>query len=529
MYEENIIIKDWRNVDLTFGLVFPNQYELGLSSYTIRLLYFLINTVEKYVCERIFLPKNIRFPASKDISSINQLRSIENAVLPIDFDILGFSIHFENDVKNVLWILEKSDIPLKSQERNDSRIKNDSQYPLIIGGGPAITSNPLSLSKIFDLFFIGDAEPSLFHFLEKFSKFKLAGGNFTQFLKEMKEIEGIFIPSLSNKVKRAILSNLDESPNPIFQVISKSSEEKKIFQENFMIEVNRGCPFQCKFCISSFHNSPFRNRSYENILDVIEKVKKISTFVKVSLIGSCVSSHPKFYEICQYILGNGLKFTLPSIRLEHLTPKVIRILEKGDIKTVTIAPETGSESLRYALGKKISNEKIFEVLKLLKRSTIKNIKFYFLIGLPNEKDEDLDDIIRILKEIDQLGFEKGVLRININPFVPKFNTPYEGEINNYLSDNIIELRRKFQKIERELKKVVSIKLKFQNVKDILNNARLQTILSLADQKVADIFIDYYMNGANMGALRRTEKELDFSIDEYLLKIKTGYRPWQLKI
>lgn len=528
MYEENIIIKDWRNVDLTFGLVFPNQYQLGLSSYTIRLLYFIINSVENYVCERIFLPKNISFPASKDTSPINRLRSMENEVLPINFDILGFSIHFENDFKNVLWILEKSGIPLKSQERNDLRIKNNSQYPLIIGGGPAITSNPLPLGKIFDLFFIGDSEPNLFLFLEKFSKFKLARGNFMQFLRELKEIDGIFVPSLSSEVKRAILSNLDESPNPLFQLISKSSEEKKIFQENFMLEVNRGCPYQCKFCISSYHNSPFRNKSYENILEVIEKVRKISTFTKISLIGSSVSSHPQFYEICHFILGNGLKFILPSIRLEHLTPKVIQILEKSDIKTVTIAPETGSESLRYTLGKKISNEKIFEVLKLIKHSKIKNIKFYFLIGLPNEKDEDLDDIIKILKEIDQLGFEKGALRVNINPFVPKFNTPYEGEIYNYLSNNLIKLRRKFQKMERELKKIASIKLKFQNVKDILNNARLQTLLSLADQKVADLLINYYLNGANMGALRRTEKELDFSIDEYFLKIKAGYKPWQLQ-
>ena len=161
MNRENVIIKDWRDIDLSFGLVYPNTYKIGMSSYSIRLLYFLINSYDNVVCERIFLPDNVTFPASKDYSSENTLRSIENKVHPKEFDILGFSFQFENDFKNILWILEKAGIPLTHAERKNELIKRNVNYPIIIGGGPVITSNPMPLSKIFDFCFIGDVEMKL--------------------------------------------------------------------------------------------------------------------------------------------------------------------------------------------------------------------------------------------------------------------------------------------------------------------------------------------------------------------------------
>jgi len=157
MFEENLIIKDWRKIDLSFGLIYPNMYQLGMSSYSIRLLYFMINSNPNYVCERFFLPENIKYPASDDNSSINRIRSIETKLLPTDFDILGFSVHYENNFKNILWMLEKAQIPLESEKRLYNLSRKSEPYPLVIGGGPAITSNPLPMSKVFDLFFIGDA------------------------------------------------------------------------------------------------------------------------------------------------------------------------------------------------------------------------------------------------------------------------------------------------------------------------------------------------------------------------------------
>ncbi|MFX0034190.1 MAG: B12-binding domain-containing radical SAM protein [Candidatus Hermodarchaeota archaeon] len=527
MITENIIVKDWRTIDFSFGLVYPNIFKIGMSSYSIKLLYFLINSFKNIVCERIFLPENInlKFPASKDYSSKTLLRSIENKILPKNFDILGFSTHFENDFKNILWILEKAEIPLTFQERQELINESQAQVPIVIAGGPVITSNPIPLSKFFDIMFIGDSENNLKSFFQIFQIYIEQKMNFKEFLVKVSEVEGIYVPALKNKVSRAILKNLDDSPNPILQLISKESKEKKVFESNFLVEINRGCPYQCKFCISSFHNSPFRNRSFESIKKVIEDGIKFSNFNTISLIGSCVSSHPKFIEICKFIRDSGKRLTIPSIRIEHLTPEVIHLLEKANIKTITIAPEAGSEDLRFALGKKISNEKIYSVLKQIRDSQIKNVKFYFLIGLPNEEEENIDDIINLLQSIDNLGFERGSLRVNINPFVPKLNTPYEKEVFFYLEDNLKELTKKYQKLEKELKKLISIKIKFKNFKFIIKNFRLQTVISLGNKNISDILLHYYFNGASFGALQKAEREFEFYMNKYLLKIKDCYSPW----
>jgi len=172
MINENLIIKDWRNIDFSFGLIYPNTYKIGMSSYAIRLLYFLINSYDNIVCERIFLPEKVKYPAHSYITPQSQIRSIENRVLLDHFDILGFSLQFENDFKNVLWILENSLIPISSQARVINREDNGEKYPLIIAGGPVSTSNPLPFSQFFDLMFIGDCEPNLNLFFKIFENYK---------------------------------------------------------------------------------------------------------------------------------------------------------------------------------------------------------------------------------------------------------------------------------------------------------------------------------------------------------------------
>ena len=176
-----------------------------------------------------------------------------------------------------------------------------------------------------------------------------------------------------------------------------------------------------------------------------------------------MSAHPKFYEICEYIIDKGIRISIPSIRIEHLSPKIIKILEISGIKTVTLAPETGSESLRFALGKQITNEKIYSIVSEIKHSKIRNIKFYFLIGLPNENEEDIEETIRMIKTINDMGFDKDSIKINVNPLIPKLNTPYENEIDFFLNVNINKLKSSYQKIIKELNQLPSIKLKFQEM------------------------------------------------------------------
>ncbi|MBD3256100.1 MAG: radical SAM protein [Candidatus Lokiarchaeota archaeon] len=529
-----MFIKDWTKADIRFGLVYPNLYKIGTSSYSMRLLYFLLNSYENIVCERIFLPEKIMFPASKDLLPIDSIYSLENGIHPKDFDILGFSLQFENDFKNILWILEKADIPLKVLERRNPAMKystssNMKHFPLVIGGGPVATSNPIPFCKFFDLFFIGDAEPSLEPFLTRFLSFKQESISFEEFMLTVSKIKGIYVPSLKNEVRRAVLKNLDDSLVPIIQPSVSELAENMIFLDKFLLEINRGCPYSCKFCISSHHNHPFRNRNYENIIKAIKQASAYLTFKTIGFIGSCVSAHPRFVDICQFILEIGKKFTIPSIRIDHLTDSLIDIFEKSELKTITIAPETATNSLRFGLNKKITNEQFFSALEKIKKSKIKNIKFYFLVGLPHETSKDIETMVEFVKEIAQMGFDKNSLRINVNPFVPKLNTPYEKATDFYISENLDFLLKKLNFIEKELKGVRSVKLKFSSSKNLIKEAKLQTMISMGNEDIGDILTGYYSAGANFGSLRRELNDRTFSLDEYYDKIKSCYSPWKLNV
>lgn len=525
MSYRSLFVKNWRDIDLSFGLVYPNVRKIGMSSYAMRLLYYIINLNNNIACEQIFLPDKVKYPANK-ISNYQTRSDISNAPLD-DFDILGFSVQFENDFKNILWILDDSSIPLTFQERENQIKDDESLYPLIIAGGPVITSNPIPFSRFFDIMFIGDAEPNLDIFLKIVTNYVNREINYKEFLDHAQKLEGLFVPSLENKVKRVFQKDLSVTQIPDIQDSMKSSDGKNIFGNNYFVEINRGCPFNCNFCISSFHNSPFRNRSYEEVIKAIDKGISFSEFNAISMIGSCVSAHPRFEEICRYLVNKGKRFTVPSIRIEHLNSNLIKILEGGGTKTITIAPETGSEKLRFEMGKKISNQQIYSVIKEIYESQIQNIKLYFLIGLPNETDRDIQDTISMLKDISTLGFSKDSIRVNINPMIPKLNTPYENKVDFYLKEKQDYLRTTLQTITNELKNIHSIKLKILNIKNIIKNARLQTLISLGDKDTSIFLEAYYKEGANFGALRRAENQSDFNVNDYYIKIKNGYSPWKI--
>ncbi len=524
---QSSIKKDWRKVDLTFGLVYPNTFELGISSYSFRLVYSLINSQPNFACESFFLPSIKKYPALEDLSPINSIQSVENGILANEFDVIGFSLQYENDFSNVLWYLEKSKIPLTLEERNEMREQSDVRYPIIVGGGVAATSNPLPLSSYFDVFFIGDAEPNLIPFLEQVRAFKNNELEYEGLLDNSRKIEGIYLPSINNKVKRSVMADFSTVNFTPFQITVKSQTAPKAFESNLLIEVNRGCPFKCKFCISSFHNSPFRNKSFDLIReDIIYGIKNIE-FSKINLIGSCASSHPKFYEICQFILNKGYKFSIPSIRIDHINDQIISLLEQAGVKTITIAPETATESLRNFTGKNISNKLIFEVLTAIQASKIKNVKMYFLIGLPNETEIDINNIIAFMKDINQIGFNKRRLRVNINPFVPKLNTPFQNHTLTFLESNLHELIAKFKHLDRELRKIPSVKSKFANPKQSVRNARIQAIFSVGDQEMSKFLLHYYQNGANYRALKKTEQQLNYDINNQFIKVNKGYIPWNI--
>jgi radical SAM superfamily enzyme YgiQ (UPF0313 family) len=212
--------------------------------------------------------------------------------------------------------------------------------------------------------------------------------------------------------------------------------------------------------------------------------------------------------------------------LEHITPELIKICEKAGIKTITIAPETGGDFLRGQLGKTFSNDDIIKKVILIRKSSIRNIKFYFLIGLPGESNDNIYEIVKLIKKIGELDFPNNSLRVNVNPFIPKLNTPYEFQTTYFVRDKLKILKFRIDILIKSLKKLSYVKLKVKNPKELVNQARLQTLISLGDEKVAELLVEYYRLGANLGSLRRAENYLNISIDDYFKKVNSGFKPWK---
>ncbi len=558
MHELNVIKKPWREDCLRIALVYPNIYS-AMAGLTIQTLYSIWNKYPNVICERFFMPskKEIKAFKSQNLTPNYDtttgsarfhpaLRSIENQMPLLKFDIIAFSISYELDFPNVLWMLDNSHIPIyrndRMKERNDEEIQEDRNFPLIIAGGPVIRSNPLPLEPFLDVAFIGEIEPVNDLMIESWFKSRGLESTLTyldlqtHFLQSLNNISGFWVPALYNPklnkvIERVYVKNLDDFPHPIKQIIPKIEPPEKYplpFGEAFYVEINRGCPHFCRFCMTGSQLKPFRNRSLERLKEIIISGIKNSGVNKVVLIGSSVTDHPKFRELIKFLVDLKVEFSIPSIRIETLTEELASLLAKGGIRTVAFAPETGTDRLRLKINKKISNEKILNGAKLLLEAGIPNVKLYILYGLPFETEEDIDAIPKLVKQIAALGFGKQGVRLSINPFIPKAHTPFESYIDNFADPNLIILKEKIKRIYTPLKGDKQIKFETLSVEE----AYIQTLLALGGKEMSALILKYYQTGHEIKKWYRMTRKKHLGKEEYIIKFfqdmkanSFGHLPW----
>ncbi len=396
--EQGTIVKDWGG-RIPIALVYPNSYYLGMSNLGVHAVYSLLNSYDNVVCERVF------WEADTPISLESQ-RPLS------DFAAIAFSISYELDYFNVVNTLRASGIPLYAKDRDQS-------HPLVIAGGPCIMANPASLSPFFDGLAIGEAEPLVPTMLPIIAE----GARRNEALKALASLAGVYIPQYysGKPIVRQWANKLDDFP-VASAVLTPDTE----LGDLYLIEVERGCNWGCRFCLVSQCFAPMRLRSVDSLLAQVEVGLKYRK--RLGLVGAAVSSYPHIEDLLPRLTAMGAGLSLSSLRIAPLSPVVLKELAKGGARTVTLAPEAGSARLRQMIKKGISEDDILKAVERVAEAGIKQLKLYFIIGLPSESDDDIEAIIKLAlagKEAIDKKRSGCRLTLNISPFVPKAGTPFQ--------------------------------------------------------------------------------------------------------
>ena len=513
--EKGTVHKPWGG-KLSICLIYPNSYYVGMSNLGFQTIYRSLNAEDDVVCERAFLPN------PEDLKEYQQtqtpLFSLESQKPVSDFDILAFSVSFENDFINILTLLELAHLSMESRLRSGG-------FPLVMAGGVAVFLNPEPLSDFFDLFVLGEAEEVLQEFLEVYrTSLTEKGWRKEDLLRKLSGIEGIYVPAFYQvtyredgrvegmkpepgiplRVKRRWIRDLDRYSSR--SSLYTSDTELK---EMALVEVNRGCPRGCRFCGACFVYHPFRSRSLSALQSLSEKV--FPQEHRVGLTGTAVSDYSELLPLCETILAQQGGISLSSLRVDAITPSLVQYLKASDVRTVAIAPEAGSERLRKILKKAYTEEQILEAVKILVEHGVTQIKCYFMIGLPSETDDDVKAILYLAKKIghhivSRPGGQPQKWRVvlSVNPFIPKPATPFQW----CPLEEVGELKRKLRMIQKGLKGEKGMEM----IHDLPKWAYVQALLSRGDRRVGKILMGAHrLRGNWVRVLQETSLNPDFFV------------------
>jgi len=482
--EQGTIIKDWGG-RIPIALVYPNSYYVGMSNLGIHTVYRLLNSYSDVVCERVFWEREnsaTRLPAL----------SLESQRPLPDFAAIAFSISYELDYLNVVPILETSGIPLYAADR-------DERHPLVIAGGPCITANPLPLSPFFDCLCIGEAEailPSLHTALTE-----SITSEHRDLLQALASLPGVYVPSIPSEtpVARQWASRLDDHP-VTSAIITPDTELGNLY----LIEVERGCNWGCRFCLVSQAFRPMRFHSVDQLL--AQAKLGLQYRKRLGLVGPAVTDHPQIEELVAKLRQKGAELSISSLRIRPLSPAVLSEVVKGGAKTIALAPEAGSQRLRRMIRKDFTEDDILEATEKVAESGIKQLKLYFMIGLPTETDEDMEEIINLTlasKNIIDRRQSGSRITLNVAPFVPKAGTPFQWlplaplpVLNHRLSLLKSRLMPKGIKVKSESPAW----------------SQVQAVLARGDARLADVLAN--MEGVSLSAWRKAVEKRQLDVDFY---------------
>jgi len=499
---------------LRVALAFPNTYFVGMSNLGFQTVYKLFNAEDDIVCERVFLPPKTELAAQ--LTSGAPLITIESQTPVNEFDVFAFSVSFEWDYTNVVTLLRLSGLKPRAAARTG-------RDPLVVIGGAVTFVNPEPLAPFADVIAAGEGEALIPSLLTAFK----GASDRDDLLRRLAADRGFYIPAFYDVshgpggsieafvprpetgappvVKKAALKTTDAVDPPATTIFTPDTE----LGSRFLIEVVRGCANLCRFCWAGYNYLPVRAFSKERILQLAGNARQHSH--RAGLVSIALCDHPDIEEILTQLVDMGYSISPASLRLDDLTPTILELLRRSGERTITIAPETGSDRLRRVINKTVTNDEILAAAEMIFASGFDNLKLYFMIGLPTETDDDLVEIRDMTEQFREIMLrhqrgrgQLGRIVGSVNPLVPKPGTAYQWLP---MEDD--------RSIDRKIKRMRSLMAGIDNVYFNIKSERhsfYQALLSLGDRRVAAAIEAAERNGGNWrAAVAETGVDADFFV------------------
>ena len=490
--ELNAARKDPAKAELTFALAFPDVYEVGISHLGARILYHLLNEQEGIACDRVYAPWTDLAAALKERKL--PLVSHEWQKPLADFDVLGFSLPHELCYSNVLAVLELAGIPLLAADRAEGR------WPLVLGGGPC-AGNAEPMAEFFDALLFGDGEDAVLEITAAARAWKKRNGQRRELLERLSEIRGVYIPEFFapeynadgtvaavkplvsgyQKVERRIVADLAAAPFPRKPLVPFA----EAIHDRVVAEIARGCTRGCRFCHAGMIYRPYRERPVEQVLEILREGLAASGYEECSLLSLSAGDYSGIEALLSRLVREHYEqrvaVSLPSLRVQSLRSPLLKAIRQVRKTGFTIAPEAGTERLRRVINKPFADEELMETAEQVFAHGWKNLKLYFMVGLPTETDADVDAIAGLVERLDRLGrrYSHPQISLSLSAFVPKPHTPFQWEpqISSERLGNIqAEFRGRFRRGR--------VRLKWQDPR----LSRLEGIFSRGDRRLSGLLL-----------------------------------------
>src|SRR5499426_4604961 len=482
--EQGTVIKNWGG-KISVALVYPNTYAVGMSNLGFQTIYRHLNAMPDVVCERVFMPE----PADLDEMRRVQVApfSLESLRPLTDFHLVGFSVTYEGDYVNVLRLLDLAKIPLRAADRRP-------HDPLVLMGGVCAFSNPEPISPFMDFVVVGEGEELV---VELIAAYRAGYRDRAGLLAALAAIDGVYVPEhyaigYGEDGTIADVAARDGAPAVVakrrlrnvnaFETVAAVKTSHAEYGHMALLEVGKGCGRGCRFCLEGQVYRPVRHRSVDALRETVTALAKESP--RLGLVGACVSDYPWIGDLLNVVAESGMELSISSLRADSLTEDLVAALARGGHRTVTVAPEAGTERLRRAIRKDIRDEQLYAACDMIRRHGIPNLKCYFMIGRPTETQEDVEAIpdlaarlLERLRVLDPTGKPFGRLTLSISSFVPKPWTPFQWAP----FAGTAALEDKLDLIKRGVRRFSNVRVLHENPRE----ASLQALLARGDRRVAD--------------------------------------------